>query len=380
MLIYTHKLEKHIKNNILPKILLNPKKYRFSGSFKRKIPYVTDIDVVSITYPEINSTNIYQKTLEMLKKFETSDYSGIIFICIICGVDERFNLDNGTDQELDEIKSYLNTEEKNIINDIQKKYQNNSDRKILVYDVISKYYKLKWTKKNIIDNEMLLPGNVAVKFTDIIKKNQIMVFQYFVNINSQPVGFDIVNNYEPINMFNLYAKSAEKKIARANFFKEYYFMMCPFYGYFCKNDKICNELCHIIDKKFGLYKQLMVRIESYKKLYDTNNLNIKTATLMVNNIKKDLRRLPNFHSKTTNKIAEIAMNNLPKVKMEKWYRELNKLHSEINSVVNSASKKYFFKFLNMVPECDRNKFYCWNDHDAHDAHDACDSHNDDDNE
>lgn len=357
MLIFTYKLERYIKKKILPKILLCPNRYRFAGSFRRRTPYVTDIDVVSTSYPEINSTNIYEKILDLIKKFSTKEYNDIIFIYIICGVDDRFKLDTASDEELSKIKLYLNNEEKADISIIQQKYQNNYDRKIPIYDIISRYYKLRWTKKNIIDNEMILPGDIKIKFTDIIKKNQLMIFQYFVNIEAQPVGFDVVVNYEPINMLNLYADAANKYVIHANFYKEYYFMMFPFRAYFRKNEKIYNELNNVIEKKFGLYKQLMVRIETYIKLYGTNNLNIRTATLMINSIKKDAERLPGFSSNVLDEIAKIAINDKPESKIEKWYYKLDKLYKDINTAVNLAAKNYFFKFLDLVPENDRKKFY-----------------------
>lgn len=357
MLIFTYYLEKYIKNKILPKILLNSKKYRFAGSFKRRTPYITDIDVVSTSYPKINSTNIYEHILKLVKKIDTDDYKNFIFIQIICGTDDRFNLDTASDEELNKIKLYLSDQEKEYVSIIQQKHQNVDNRKILVYEIIGRYYKLKWTKKNIIDNEMTLPGDIKIKFTDIIKKNQLMIFQYFINIEGQPVGFDIVINYEPIDMMNLYKTAANKYIVRSNFYKEYYFMMFPFRAYFRKNEKIYNELTDIIEKKFGLYKQLLVRIETYHKLYETNNLNIRIATLMTNNIKKDVGRLPDFYSESINNIAKIAINNNPESKMIEWYYELDKLYKDINLAVNSVAKQYFFKFLDLVPENDKGKFY-----------------------
>ena len=101
----------------------------------------------------------------------------------------------------------------------------------------------------------------------------------------------------------------------------------------------------------------MVRIETYQKLYNTNNLNIKTATSLVTSIKKNTGKLPGFKSPTIDKIAKIAMNNPPDIKMKKWNHQLDMLYTDINNAVNASAKEYFFKYLNMIPENIRSKYY-----------------------
>src|SRR5437762_1886822 len=117
MLIYTYKLEKYIKNKIFRTILLAPDKYTIKGSFRRKIPYVTDIDVVNEVYPEINRTNIYLH-LKKLVENVLSQKDRIILAYAKCGVDERFKLKNGTDEEIYWIKPLLTPEEIDNINTV----------------------------------------------------------------------------------------------------------------------------------------------------------------------------------------------------------------------------------------------------------------------
>ena len=246
---YTYKLEKYIRSRILPKILLIPNKYKFAGSFKRKVPYVTDIDVVSNVNPEINSGNIYDKVLKLIEKFKTEEYSDIIFIHVICGVDERFDLKTGSDGELNKIKVLLDENDRIEIDDIQRKYSHDNDKKILSYKIISKYYKLRWTRENIIKNEMTLAGGIIIKFTDVVKKNQLMTFQYFVNINAQPVGLILLLIMSQLIWDNYILTQLQNRLQVPISYKEYYFMMFPLKNYFGDiNKQIYQEMSDIIKK------------------------------------------------------------------------------------------------------------------------------------
>ncbi|XWV25962.1 hypothetical protein QJ857_gp1118 [Tupanvirus soda lake] len=360
MLIFTYKLEKYIKKNLIPKILLNPNRYLIKGSFRRRIPYVTDIDIINDVYPEINENNIYDELVKLIKKIKNEP--NIILINVTCGNDERFRINNGSDKELEHIRDLLDATEVNEFDTIMEKYKNNQDKKIFyINEMIWKYYKLRWKPNEVLDDKKILSKNMTVKFTDIIKENVVILLQYYVKIESYPIGVDVIVNYKkPTNMESTYNAVTDYQIKLANYSNEYYYMLFPLRAYFRNNKKIHHELEELIEKKFGLYKQFMVRIDTYHILHDTKNLDIRTATSIVASIMKDLKNLPNFTTNTTNKIKEVSENNPPDVKMKEWYTLLNVLYDDINMAASIAAKEYFFKYLDMVPENIRNKYYLQN--------------------
>ena len=360
MLIFTYKLEKYIKNKILPKILLLPKKYIIKGSFKRKAPYVTDVDVINVVYPGINENNIYQELVKLIERIKKE--SDIILIYITCGTDDRFKIINGTNKELQQIKLLFNDKDAAIFDHVLKKYENDINKKIFfANEMVWEYYRLRWTPQEVLNNKKILSGNVAVKFTDTIKDNSILLLQYFIKIGSYPIGTDVVVNYKPTDFSLSYNSAGDYQIKLANYSREYYYMLFPFRYYFKNNVDILRDLEYLIENKLGLYKQLMVRIDTYTVLYNSQNLDIRTATDIVTTIIKDTTSLPGFNnSQTIQEIRKVAMDNTPETKMREWNILLTVLYDEIDAAVNIIAKDYFFKYLEMIPESDRKKYYLTN--------------------
>lgn len=357
MIIFSYKLEKYIKHKILPKLLIVPNRYIIKGSFRRKIPYITDIDIVNNVYPDVTKKNIYQEILLLLNRLDESENKNIIFIQLTCGTDNRFQINDASDEEIESIKKLITKDEACELDNIQNKYSNDiQKKKFFINELIWKYYKLRWTKENIEHNEMILPGNITIKFTDILEKNTTLLLQYYFKLQ-YPIGIDVIVNYEPIDLTCAYQYAADYQRQFANYSKEYYFMLFPFKFYFRKNKAIRTELENLIENKFGLYKQLIVRIDTYHILYDTGNLDIKTATDIVTTIIKDIPHLINFESNIPDQIKKVAINNTPDIKMEKWYILLDTLYDEINHSVNTLAKDYFFKYLNMLPDDLKKKYY-----------------------
>lgn len=358
MLIFTYKLETYIRKNLFSKILLVPNKYVIKGSFRRRIPYVTDIDVINEVYPTINKSNIYDEILKLINKLSSKENSNIILVYVTCGVDERFDIKTGSDEELDQMKKLLPKDDLTQFESVREKYSDNFNKKIFyISELIWKYYKLRWTPKNILENKMILLGGLEIKFTDTLQKNLSLLLQYYVKIESYPVGIDVVVNYEPVDLSNAYQSAASYQLKLANYSKEYYYMLFPFKHFFKNDPKLAKELEDLIETKFGLYKQLMVRIDTYHTLYETNNLDIRTASLMAAGIVKDTEQLPDFSSNITDKIRRVATDNSPDVKMKEWDVLLDVLYDEINISANMAAKEYFFKYLGLIPENIRDKYY-----------------------
>lgn len=359
MLLYSEKMDRYVKYKLFPKILLDPKKYFIKGSFRRKIPFVTDIDVVNQVYPEINDKNIYQEICNLIESLKTEP--NIVLLYVSCGVDERFRIKDGDDAELDKLKMLLDDKDAKEFEDIVEKYEGDSGRKIFfVTEIIWKYYKIHWSPDEVLENKKKLVGDVNVKFTDMVDLNNSLLLKYYVKIETYPIGIDVVVNYKPFNPLEAYKNAADYQLRLANYSKEYYYMLFPFRYYF-KDDKLLSrELENLIERKFGLYKQLMTRIDTYHTLYDYNNLDIKTASAIVTSIVKDTTRLPDFQSKVVDEITEVSRNNDPKSKMEKWYVLLVYLYNDINKAVNDKAEEYFYHYLDKIPEDKKKEYYISN--------------------
>lgn len=358
MLIFTYRLEKYIKNNILPKILLVPNNYIIKGSFRRRIPYVTDVDIVNTVHPDINRSNIYEHIMKLIYSLLSNKNLPIKLIYVTCGTDDRFKIQTGSDMELKKIKLLLSEDEISTLNSIIEKYPDDTDRKLFyINELIWPFYKLRWSIKQIMDNEFILKDGKKISFKETVENNDSLLLQYFVMIKSYPVGIDVIIQYEEKDNIEAYTMAADYNLKLANYSREFYFMIFPFKYYFRDNKKISLELEDLIEKKLGLYKQLLVRIDGYHLLYKTNNLNIKIATDIVNSIMNDTQKLPNFESNVISKIKEIATNNPPDIKMNKWDLLLEILYDEIIASVNIIAKEYFYKYLELVPENIKKKFY-----------------------
>lgn len=357
MLLYTYKLEKYVKNKIVPQLIIHPN-YSIKGSFKRRIPYVTDIDIVNIVYPDIDENNVYQKIVQLIQK--NSLNKDIIMINITCGVDDRFKLVNAESDELNQIEQLLHDADLDQFNSIIQKYQNDKTKMIFyLNELIWKYYKLRWTPQEVLENQKILPGNVQVKFTDIVKLNSVILLQNFIKIGSYPIGVDTVIYYKQINMEQSQNAILNYQIKYSNYSKEYYYMLFPIRNYYRRthNKELYHEIDDLIEKKFGLYKQLMVRIDSYHMIYDSKLMQIDTATSIVKSIIKDVNYLPHFHSNVIHKIQKVALNNTPNTKIKEWSILLDVLYDEINTAVSVEAKDYFFKYLQTMPKDLQNQYY-----------------------
>ena len=360
MLIYTYKLEKFVKSNFFPKILMVPNKYMIKGSFRRKVPYVTDIDIVNTVYPQINKTNIYDNLVTLIKRVQKEN-DKIILAFIRCGYDNRFKIVTAGNDEIEPIKKLLTTNEAKEVDLIMEKYHNNQIRKIFyLNEIIWPFYKIMWSPQEVLDNKKILRAGIPLKITDVLQENSSLLLSYFLRIGSYPVGADVVVVYDKVDLKNTYEAAGNYQIRYANYAKEYYYMLFPFRYYFRDDKEKLNELNEVIEQKFGLYKQLMVRIDTYLTLYQNNLLDITTATGIVNSIVKDVAKLSDFKSNILSKISEASLNNPPDVKMAEWNILLDTLYDEINFAANSAAREYFYKFLNMLPENKRDQFYLKN--------------------
>jgi hypothetical protein len=358
MLIYSYKLEKYILCHFFPKILLNPNSYIIKGSFKRKIPYITDIDVVNKVCPEITKSNIYPKIVELINR--VCGDNDIIIVQITCGTDDRFKVTTADDIEVKRIRDLLNGDEQTELDRILKEYAMDPEKKVFyLNELIWPLYKLRWTPYQLSNNSMELRGDHRVSFEEVAEGASSILIQYYLKIGPNLLGVDVVIQYEDvIDSKQAYEAAAKYYLKLSNYKKEYYYMLFPLKNYFKSNqNEVYSELEDVIEKKMGLYKQLMVRIDAYRILYITNNLDLNTAKNIILNLIRDVPKLPNFNSNIITKLQDISNHPNPRFKLEQWNVLLGTLYDQINNAASIAAKQYFYNYLNMIPEPQRKEYY-----------------------
>jgi len=359
MLLFTYKLEKMFKRIFFPIILLDIKKYIIKGSFRRRIPYITDVDIVNNVYPEINKDNVYEKILlliEALYNYNQNATYEIQLMYIRCGVDERFRISEVPDaNKINEIKKLLAEEENKEIDKVMAKYKNSIKIIFLINKILKPYYNLKWTPHEIINNNITIKNNIELKFTDIIEKNTTMVIRYFTMFDKHPLGFDVAVFYGNVDLTSLYKEITEYNIRELNYTKDYYYMLFPLKRYFKKHDTVIyNKLNYLLEYKYGIYKQIMSKIDFFEVLYRRNLLTIDNAKKIIDGIIEDLESNKLFNTNVKTYIEnEINTNQ----NIGNWHMLLNVLYKELNDFLSEKSKSYFFHYLNMISNEDKENFY-----------------------
>lgn len=358
MLIYSEKLKRYIFKNFISEILINTKRCYLKGSFKRKIPYVTDIDIVNTVYPEINDTNIYQTVVDFLKKVDKNQK--LILAYINFGFDDRFKLNDFSNQELNKIKSFLNKDEQLELENLLTKYSNDIDKKIyFITEFLYPIHNLKWTSQEIIENKKQLRQNKIVTFTDFISLDIYLVFKFFFKVKAHIVGCDFIVQYKQIR--NAPFDVFKYEVQLSNYNREYYWMLYIFRKYFFTRDKeTYNELYKFTELKCGIHKQMLTIIKTYQILYQYKKLTIDTAKIIIINLISSCIKLPTFREinlDLVNKIINVSKDNDANTKINLWNNLLNTLFDQINIYLNNISEKQFDFYLNKIEPSDRKYYY-----------------------
>lgn len=359
MLIYSKKLKQHIIKNFINKVLINRKQYYIKGSFNRKIPYVTDIDIVNVIYPQINDKNIYEQVISLIKRLSLDD--SIIVCYINFGYDNRFILSDCSNNQLNSIRLLLNDDEKDNFNKIVDKYTNDYDKmKFFLTEFLKPLYKLKWTIEEVLSNQKQLRNNVLVTFTELIILNIYIIFKFFFKIKTHVVGSDLVVQYKK-QQKNIYSDAFNYYVQFSNYNNEYFWMLYLFRQYFQhKNKTLYSKLYNFTEIKCGMYKQMLITIETYQILHKYYKLTIDLAKILVTDLISSCHKLIDFYNLNSfliNKIVDTSTNSNALTKINTWYFLLDSMYDKISNYMNKISEKQFYYYLNKIEPSDRQKFY-----------------------
>ena len=375
MLIYSAKLNTYVRTVIIPKLLLKTDRYEIKGSFKRKVPYVTDIDIVNNIYPEVTQKTIHKEILQHLTKLKA--HPSISLIHVTVGTDQRFVFEKGTDSEAQAMDQYLTSEESQLVGSIMQKYpesdalsasgrltsQGMSKRLFYLKQATKHLVKLRWSEEEIKADLKILRGDVKVKFSDSLLKSKTVLFKYVAPLEGYVVGFDMAVYYADIDaVAEIYQKAADRHIQFASYHNEYYYMLAHVKRYFFDKVPTLIAISNVIEKKFGMYKQFVTQIEVYEQLYAYDKLTYQLAKAIAVGLFRDVPKLRDFKTNALKQLGRIALDSKldPDQKMDQWHIILSVLKSELQTTVNTRAKPDYYQYVKMIPIADRAK-YCIHD-------------------
>lgn len=362
MIIFTYKLEKIVKKNILPRILLVPNNYSIKGSFKRKVPYITHIHIVNNVCSIINKNDIYDNIVNLINRLTKYQSQNIIILYVKCGTDPRFYISDDSKHPLQYLKNMVTAHDAHRIELIEESFKYDEKQKnYLINGLLKQYYKIHWTLEEIILNKKILPGGIKITFNDVINSESMMLLKYIVKLENIPIAIDVTIKYEsctlPLGLVssNHIINNPTKLV---NYSGKYYNMLCSLKQFFKNNPVISKEIEYLIKMKFGLYQQLTSIINTYDHLYHGGKLNIRFATDIVISIIKDIEyiHIPGINYEIIKKIKDVAINNPPNLKIYKWYVLLDELYENLDSIMNTMAKDDCYKYVNMIPEEHKNQW------------------------
>lgn len=357
MLLYSENLYNHIVD-IIPLLIISDN-FEIKGSFKRKTPYITDVDIVNDAYPQVNKESIRKhlvKLIDSLKK-----HPEIILVNITCGVDERFVLETGSDEEIKNVEQLLTDEEQNAIDMLRIKYANDRDRFIFYAKQSLKHLrKLRWLPDEIISNEKIVRGDNMINFNRMVYQNKSLLIKYAIPVEGYMVGFDVAVYYDKINpLVEIYELAAERHLLYAAYHREYYNLLFHLKRHLFMDIDLRKQITDITERRLGIYKQLLARTEIYQDLYNYGYLTLTIAKAMLVKFVQDVPKLKGFKTNTIYQIKKVAQNPelTPEAKIEAWTIIIDVLRSEVYQEVNILAEPYYYKYVELIPIEVRKK-YC----------------------
>ena len=168
--------------------------------------------------------------------------------------------------------------------------------------------------KKKIDNYI---QNLPYKPYSIIQTNNHLFLKYFIIIDSIPIESNIIVCFDTDTFNTIYTKYEEDK-------------------------QNISEFEYIIEKKFGLYKQLIVLIQTYNLLFTEGNLSVGLSKSMIFHILQDIDMgIPDISHNLLQKIRNNAVNSDTLDKICQWNILLNFLRNELILILNMKLKNYF---------------------------------------
>jgi hypothetical protein len=348
MLLYSADLKNYVDTIIIPMILISPK-YFYIGTFAKKYPYVSDIDITNIIdcSKPLSSKSKFDKIMSNINL----DNKNILFNYISCGYDDRYLIiDPVKDLERLINKHLLSDKDINDLNLIISKQTELQGQIVSMQYYLTKYSTIRWTKKEIQAGIKVLKGDKVITFNDELNTNYTAIFHFFVIYN---------NYYIPMDLALVCDNAIESKPATlimANriipnvylymkYNKEYYFMLKGMLKYFYSKPEYA-EINRIIEYKYGIYKQLLIQISHLAYLISDKLIPIRIQSRIINNIVHDLYKYIKINDPELNELSVIIPSDS---NSKRIVQILDRMYDIVNTKMNLLTKNSYYKYLALLP-------------------------------
>jgi hypothetical protein len=352
MLVYTDELEKMIRRKYLSRILISPKGYKLKGSFSRKSRYVTDVDVCTYFDPKYSEQPI--KLYERLKKimYYVAGQDDIIFVEAKCGYNDNYKITTASDDEILRIRPMLKIADRETFNILVEKY--NDDREILsiaLKNFLKKIYRYHWSLREIFYNQKVIYDGSIIKLTDILMKNNNILVRYFVNCMGYYIGIDSANYYSKNAVVSVRDKYDDLLPAYRH--ENFYYYALFVLRYRLRKTHY-EKISEVIDKKFGISKQVLTQIDNYLKMIALDLINYPIAEIIRTSLIKDIQVVNQNNSLgIDDRLADLKKSK----NLFQWGKILREIQIILEIFLNASAKPYYQKYLELIPENERAKYY-----------------------
>ena len=366
---YSTDLQSKVHN--LAKYIIVGDKYKIVGSFGRKSYYITDIDISNdVSKYDIN--NIISK-LKTLVEISFVDKKDIIFTYVTIGVDfdyvpkykimsdteiESYNYEATMDYILDlQMKNKISEKESLYMQDllketlsVEKKTKETIQKLLIIEEILYKKSKVRWIKSDIMAGFKIVDKEKRFLANEIQKESNQCVLHYVLNYKNEYIQIDVgLMGIKKTNLENNQIKEKEKKFNKQKYLayikKEYYYILMDMVKFFSNNQTIYTNILYLLEKKYGIYKQIMANIFSLVQLYkysiiDNTMLNIFYLKIM-DKLRKTEIKLENEDI--------FKKNEDDKKEKTETIKYLEELELFVLNFLNNKFKMYALHYYSLLP-------------------------------
>lgn len=348
MLIYSDNLERLIRRKFLSRILISPKNFKLKGSFSRKTQYVTDVDVCTYFDPVYleKPARIYERLRKIV--YYIAGQSEVIFVEAKCGYDDTYMIVDASDVELDRVSKKLRPGDRVTFDKLVKEHGH--DRSILVIALrafFKKIYRYHWSLEEIYYDQKVCYDGSIVRLTDVLMENDNILVRYFINCQGYYIGVDSANYYSKkarVSVREKYndllpAYRQEKMYYPALFIMRYRLRKTHY-----------DAISRIIDRKYGVYKQLLTQIDNYLKMLALDLIDYPIAENIRSKLLVDL---PNSsHVNLSDLLQKLRESH----DLFDWSVTLRKIQDRLEEYLNTDSRNAYYQCLELLPTEERSMY------------------------
>jgi hypothetical protein len=356
MLLYSEDLFKYVDKTIVPMIVFSGStgsiNYFYVGTFRKRFPYISDIDITNVITCQQNQT--MQTRSARLMELVTLDNKNVLFNYLSCGYDTRYVI---TDPQQDLVRlrdqNLISSKDVDELNSILSAQLTLDGQTTGMQYYLTKYSTLRWTKKEIQNGFKKSFDGLVIVFSEVLAANYTAILHFFIIYRNYYIPADLAlvcdNKLMDVNRIipDVY------KYMKYN--KEYYFMLKGMKKFFSGKNEY-GEISRIIEYKYGIYKQLLIQISHLSYLIEDALISVRIQSRILTTIIADIRKYTKIGDAISD-VNELSLLNPNKPgDSTRIVQLLNKLYGVINQKMNTLTKDSYYKYLAKLPEVDKKMF------------------------